>query len=183
MTLLLILGILLWVAGHFFKRAMPGVREGMGDGGKGAAALAILAGLVLMVIGYRGTYIGDLWYPPSWTIHLNNLLMVLAVYLFAASGAKSRVATKMRHPQLTGFKTWAFAHLLVNGDWASVILFGSLLAWAVAEVIVINRSQPEWTPPEWGGTSAEVKAIVGTIVVFAVITVVHAWLGYYPFPG
>ncbi len=180
---LMILGILLWVAGHFFKRVMPGLREGLGDAGRGIAAVVILGSVVLMVIGYRSAFTDQLWFPPPFMIHINNLLMILAVYLYAASGAKARVATKMRHPQLIGFKTWAVAHLLVNGDWASVILFGSLLAWAVAEVIVINRSQPEWTPPEWGGSSAEVKAVVGTVVVFAVIAAIHAWVGYWPFPG
>ena len=180
---LLILGILLWFAGHFFKRALPGLHDGMGPRAKGVAALLILAGLVLMVIGYRGTFTDLAYTPPSWGIHLNNLLMVLAVYLFAASGAKARVATKMRHPQLTAVKTWAVAHLLVNGDLASIVLFGGLLAWAVVEVIVINRAQREWVRPAWGGTGAEVKAVVGTVVVFAAIAVVHTWLGYWPFPG
>ena len=52
----------------------------------------------------------------------------------------------MRHPQLTAVKIWAVAHLLVNGDLASLVLFGGLLAWAVVEVIVINRSEV-WVRP------------------------------------
>jgi uncharacterized membrane protein len=180
---LLILGILLWYAGHFFKRVLPGLHDSLGLRAKGVSAVLILAGVVLMVIGYRGAFTGLAYTPPSWGIHLNNLLMVLAVYLYAASGTKARLATKMRHPQLTAVKTWAVAHLLVNGDWASVVLFGALLAWAVAEVIVINRSQRDWTPPVWGGPSAEVKAVVGTAVVFAVMAGIHIWLGYWPFPG
>lgn len=89
----------------------------------------------------------------------------------------------MRHPQLTGFKAWAVAHLLVNGDLASVVLFGGLLAWAVLEVIVINRAEPEWTPPAWGGRAAEIRAVVGAVVLFAIVAAVHTWLGYWPFPG
>jgi uncharacterized membrane protein len=180
---LLILGILLWLAGHFFKRALPGLHDSMGPRAKGVSAVVILAGVVLMVIGYRGAFTDLAYVPPSWGIHLNNLLMLLAIYLYAASGTKARLATRMRHPQLTAVKTWAVAHLLVNGDWASVVLFGSLLAWAVAEVIVINRSNRDWPPPAWGGPSAEVKAVVGTVVVFAVIAGIHTWLGYWPFPG
>ena len=30
----------------------------------------------------------------------------------------------MRHPQLTAVIVWAVAHLLVNGDLASIVLFG-----------------------------------------------------------
>ena len=180
---ILILGLLLWVAGHFFKRVLPGVHDGLGNGAKGIAAVAIILGVVLMVIGYRGLASPQVWYPPAFMVHINNLLMIVAVYLYAASGVKARLATRMRHPQLTAVKIWAAAHLLVNGDLASIVLFGGLLAWAVAEVIVINRAQREWTRPEWGGTSAEAKAVVGTVVVFAVIAGIHAWLGYWPFPG
>jgi uncharacterized membrane protein len=179
----LVLGLFLWFAAHFFKRAAPDLRARMGDPAKGAVALTLLVSIVLMVIGYKQTFIGDLWYPPPFLIHVNNLLMLLAFYLFAASGAKSKAAVRMRHPQLIGFKTWAVAHLLVNGDWASVILFGGLLAWAVAEVIVINRAVPEWEPPEWKGPSAEIKAVLFAVVAFAVVAGIHMWLGYWPFPG
>lgn len=179
---LLILGLALWWAGHFFKRALPGVRQGLGDPGKGVAALLILGGVLFMVIGYRGLASPQVWNPPLFLIHVNNLLMILAVYLFAASGTKARAGVAMRHPQLTAVKTWAVAHLLVNGDLASIVLFGGLLIWAVVEVIVINRSEP-WERRAWGGTGAEVKAVAGTVVVFALIAAVHAWLGYWPFPG
>ncbi|MDH3264835.1 MAG: NnrU family protein [Paracoccaceae bacterium] len=179
----LILGLALWYAGHFFKRGLPGLRQGLGDPGKGVAALLVLGGVVLMVIGFRGSGPPQLWNPPAWTIHLNNLLVILAFYLFAVSGTKAGLATRMRHPQLTGFKAWAVAHLLVNGDLASVVLFGGLLAWAVLEVIVINRAEPDWTPPAWGGRTAEVRAAVGTVILFAIVAALHTWLGYWPFPG
>jgi uncharacterized membrane protein len=179
----LILGLGLWYAGHFFKRALPGLRQGLGDPGKGVAALLILGGVVLMVIGFRGWAAPQIWNPPAWMLHLNNLLVLAAFYLFAVSGTKARLATRMRHPQLTGFKAWAVAHLLVNGDLASVVLFGGLLAWAVLEVIVINRAEPGWTPPAWGGRAAEIRAVVGTVVLFAIVAAIHTWLGYRPFPG
>ena len=38
----------------------------------------------------------------------------------------------------------------MNGDLASIVLFGGLLAWAVVEVIVINKSEPDWMPGEPG---------------------------------
>jgi len=180
---LLILGLVLWFAGHIFKRAMPAARESLGDIGKSVVAILILAGLVMMVIGYRGLETPQVWYPPAWTVHVNNLLVLIGFYLFAVSGTKARLATRMRHPQLTGFKAWALAHLIVNGDLASVVLFGGLLAWAVVEVIVINRAQPAWTPPAWGGPSAEVKAVVGAVVLFGVVAFLHTWFGYWPFPG
>jgi uncharacterized membrane protein len=180
---LLILGLALWWAGHFFKRALPDMRAGMGDRGKLVATVIIVAGVVLMVIGYRGLASPQVWNPPAFMVHINNLLMIIALYLYAASGTRARLGVTMRHPQLTGFKAWAVAHLLVNGDLASIVLFGGLLAWAVVEVIVINRAQPTWERRERGGPRAEVMAVVGTVVVLAVIAAIHTWLGYWPFPG
>lgn len=179
----LVLGLVLWWAAHLFKRIAPGPRAQMGEAGKGVAALALILSVVLMVIGYRGAAQVDLWYPPAFLTHLNNLLMILAFYFYAASGMKTAITRKVRHPQLTGFKTWAIAHLLVNGDLASVILFGGLLAWAVVEVIVINRADPDWTPPPPAPMGKEIGAIVGTLVVVGVVMLIHNWLGVQPWGG
>src|SRR6056297_151718 len=178
----LILGLVLWTAGHFFKRLAPDMRAGMGNAGKGVAAVIILAGLVLMIIGYRGAEFINLWYPPTWTVHLNNLLMLIAVFVYGMSATRGRLRGKMRHPQLVAVKIWAVAHLLVNGDLASVILFGGMLAWAVLEVIVINRTQ-EWVRPEPGKASKDILLVVITLVLFLVMTAIHNWLGVWPFPG
>jgi uncharacterized membrane protein len=178
---LIILGLILWWGAHLFKRLAPGPRARLGDPGKGLVALALLASVVLMVMGYRGNTAPDLWYPPAFLTHVNNLLMLLAVYLYAASGMKTRITRVIRHPQLTGFKTWAVAHLLVNGDLASVILFGGLLAWAVVAVIQINRAEPVWTRPEPAPVGKEAGAVLGAVVVTGVIGLVHNWLGVWPF--
>ncbi|SHL46256.1 Uncharacterized membrane protein [Roseovarius litoreus] len=178
----LILGLVLWTAGHFFKRLAPDMRAGMGNAGKGVAAVIILAGLVLMIIGYRGAEFINLWYPPTWTVHLNNLLMLIAVFVYGMSATRGRLRGKMRHPQLVAVKIWAVAHLLVNGDLASVILFGGMLAWAVVQVIVINRTE-EWVRPEPGKASKDILLVVITLVLFGVMTGIHNWLGVWPFPG
>ena len=182
---LLILGVLLWWAAHLTKRLAPAVRasmtERMGEGSKGVFTVLILLSVVLMTLGYHG-YTGNFyWGRNAALVGINNLLMLLAVYLFAASGLKTRITGIIRHPQLTGFKAWAVGHLLVNGDTASFILFGGLLAWAVVSVIVINRQTERPEPPESYPMANEIKAIVGTIVVYAVISGVHIWLGYNPF--
>ena len=178
---LLILGVALWWAAHLFKRMAPDARARLGDPGKGIVAVAVLASVVLMYFGY-GAAKADaaVWWGRSPAmVGINNLLMVLAVYLYAASGAKSALARKIRHPQLTAVKTWAVAHLLVNGDLPSFILFGGLLAWAVVSVILINRAQRAWTPPV-AKPGAEVKAIVATVVVTVVVMLIHNWLGVQP---
>lgn len=178
---LIILGLLLWWGAHLFKRLTPARRAALGDAGKGLVTVGVLAGLVLMVVGYRGVEHIDLWYPPAFLTHVNNLLMLLAVYLFAASGMKTRITRVIRHPQLTAVKTWAVAHLLVNGDLASVILFGGLLAWAVVEVILINRAEPRPVPNPPAPAGKEIGAVLGALLATAAIGWVHDWLGVWPY--
>ncbi len=176
----LILGVALWWAAHLFKRVAPAQRQAMGNNGKLLATGLIVLSIVLMVVGYRAAPVIDLWTPPAFLTHVNNLLMILAFYFYAASGMKTALARKVRHPQLAGFKTWAIAHLLVNGDLASLVLFGGLLAWAVVSVIVINRAQPTWTPPAPKPAKFELFAIVGTLGIVAVVMLIHYWLGVQP---
>ena len=181
---LLILGILLWVAAHYFKRFAPDLRARMGTAGKGVIALAIVGGLVLMSIGYRSAEFINVWYPPAFLTHVNNLLMLLALWVYgssAAKGAKAWPAYKTRHPQLLGVKIWALAHLLVNGDLASIVLFGSMLAWAVGSVILINRAEPDWTPPPAAGAKTYIRLAVISIVLLIVISAIHYALGVSPF--
>ena len=177
---MLIAGVVLWWVAHLFKRVAPGRRAALGAAGQGVVALALLASVVLMVVGYRAADYTPLWSLPPFVVHVNNLLMVFAFYLYAASGMKTAITRVIRHPQLTAVKIWAVAHLLVNGDVASVVLFGGLLAWAVVSVIVINRAQRVWERPAPVPASREVMALVGTVVVVAVVMVIHNWLGVRP---
>ena len=179
---LLILGLILWTGAHYFKRLAPAVREPMGDKGKGMVAVAVLASLLLMILGYRGAEFIHVWSPPAWTVHLNNLMMLIAVFVYGMSMTKGRLRGRLRHPQLTAVKIWAAAHLLVNGDLASIILFGGLLAWAVGSVILINRAGP-WVRPAPGEAKKDILLVVITLVLFAVMTAIHLWLGVRPFPG
>ena len=52
---LIVLGLLLWWGAHLWKRVAPGPRALMGEPGKGLVTVGVLAGVVLMVIGFRGS--------------------------------------------------------------------------------------------------------------------------------
>lgn len=177
---LIVLGLALWWAAHLFKRLAPARRAGLGDAGKGLVTVGVLAGAVLMVIGFRGADTLDLWYPPAFLTYVNNLLMLVAFYLYAASGMKTRITAVIRHPQLTAVKTWAVAHLLVNGDLAGVILFGGILAWAVVEVVLINKAEPRPAAPAPAPAGKEIGAVVGAVVVMGLVGMAHGWLGVRP---
>lgn len=177
---LLLIGLGLWIAAHFYKRFAPAARAKMGDKGKGIMAIGILAGLLLMIVGYRATPFIAVWTPPSFFTGINNLLMIGAVVLFGMSATTGRLRGKMRHPMLASVMVWSVAHLLVNGDLASLILFGGMLGWAVMSVRVIN-SRETWVRPEPGEAKNDIKLVIISVVVFVVIVGVHTLLGYSPF--
>lgn len=184
---LLILGLILWILAHAFKRVAPGPRaafqDRMGDASKGLFAAAILVSVVLMVIGYRGAESTFFWGRSPAMTGINNLLMLVSVALFGVGGSKSRLRERMRHPMLWGTVIWSVSHILVNGDTASLILFGGIAAWALAEMALINRAQPDYTPWTGGSAAGDIRLAVIAVVLYGIIAGIHTWLGYYPFGG
>lgn len=180
---LLIAGLILWAVAHLFKRLAPDARAKIGNAGKGVAALALSASVVMMVIGYRNADGAFYWGRSPALVGINNLLMLVAFYIYAVGGPKGPrvwIGTKLRHPQLIGFSIWAVAHLLVNGDVPSFILFGGLLIWAQVEIVLINAQDGPWTPPPRAAPVKEVIYIVAALVVVGVIMAIHNWLGVQP---
>jgi uncharacterized membrane protein len=101
--------------------------------------------LILIVMGYgqmqgQAKLNPELWTPPTWLRHLTLLLMLPAMILLVAAYVPSRIRTAAKHPMLAAVKLWAFAHLLANGDLASVILFGSFLTGRLSIVLVRKRN-------------------------------------------
>ena len=69
---ILILGLILWIGAHLFKRLMPAQRAQMGTAGRGAVAAALVVALALIIWGYRAAEFIPVWTPPSFFIHINN---------------------------------------------------------------------------------------------------------------
>jgi uncharacterized membrane protein len=91
--------------------------------------------------------------------------MLISVVLVVAAFIPSHIKTWAKHPMLAGIKTWAFAHLLVNGDLGSILLFGSFLAWAVYARIAAKRRGdrgPQTAPAGW--TNDILVVVIGVVV-------------------
>ena len=184
---LLVIGLALWIGAHLFKRLAPGARAELGarlgaGPARGLFAVAIGLSLVLIVLGFRAAPYVAVYTPPAWTVHLNNPLMLIAVFLFGAANAPSRVKTVLRNPMLTGVLVWAIAHLLVNGDLAGLLLFGTMGLWAAASMVLIDTAAPR-APVAPVPARADLRLALISLVVFAVIAGIHVWLGRWPFPG
>lgn len=180
--LLLILGLVLFLGVHVLttrreSRARLIARLGEGLYKTLYAVVAIL-GLALIAKGfslYRATEWVDIWYPPKAMRHLTLALMLPATILVVAAYVRGRIYEKLKHPMLAGVKLWALAHLLANGDLGSIILFGSVLAWAVYDRISLKRRADPGSPPiPVGGVGNDVIAVViGVIAYLALAFAFH----------
>ncbi len=180
--ILLILGVLLWSVAHLYRRMTPDLYASLGAKNKPIVALGSIAGIVLMVIGYRAADYIAVYEPPAFLRHINNLLMIVAFVMMFMGSVGSWLSKRMRHPMLIGFKTWAFAHLLVNGDLASIILFGGLLAWAVFQMIKINKTSPPWEKDRAAKLGGRDAVLLGVALLgFVLAAGIHIWLGVNPF--
>jgi uncharacterized membrane protein len=180
--LLLILGLALFLGVHLLttqRQIRADLFARVGEGGyKALYSLVALAGIVLIARGfsiYRATEWIDVWYPPKAFRHITLALMLPAIILVVAAYIRGHIYTMVKHPMLAGVKLWAAAHLLANGDLGSIILFGSVLAWAVYDRISLKSRDNEVSPPiPVGGLGNDAIAVgVGFVAYLALALVFH----------
>jgi uncharacterized membrane protein len=177
-----ILGLIAFLGAHVFvtmrdRRAALVSRIGEWPY-RGLFSLVSIVGILLIAYGfaaYRAAGMIMLWYPPAWTRHIVEVLMWPASIMITAAYIPGNIKRVLKHPMLAGVKTWAFAHLCANGDLGGIILFGSVLAWAVYDRITLKRRTDPGAPPiPIGGTKNDIIAIiVGTIIYLALGFVFH----------
>ena len=180
--LVMILGLVLFIGVHVLttrRELRARIVASTGEGSyKIGYSLVSLAGLALIVWGfadYRATGWIDVWHPPTAFRHITLALMLPAVILVAASYIRGRIYTTLKHPMLAGVKLWAAAHLLANGDLGSIVLFGSLLGWAVFDRISLKHRSDTGAPPiPVGGLGNDLIAVaVGIVAYLALAFVFH----------
>ena len=182
----LLLGLVLFLGVHSVRIVADGWRTEMlqkvGEAAyKGSYTVLSLVGFGLIVWGFgvaRENPV-QLWVPPVALRHLALLLTLVAfVFLAAAYVPRNAIKARVHHPMVLGVKTWAFAHLLANGNLAHVILFGSFLLWAVANFIASRKRDRALGVVYAAGTrSGTVQAVVvgvGAWVLFAFW--LHGWV-------
>ena len=183
--LVLMIGLIVFLGPHVFvtmRNERAELIKRIGEWPyKGLFAVVSIAGLYLIGKGF-GMY-GDagpieIWSPPSWTRHITETLMLPACIFVAAAYIPGEIKRRLKHPMLVGVKTWAVAHLVANGDLGGIILFGSILAWAVFDRITLKRrSDPGALAIPSGGRRNDVIAVVvGTLLYLALGFWFHPYL-------
>ena len=107
--------------------------------------------------------------------------MPVAPFQRGATSAKTRIAVALRHPQLLAVSLWSGAHLLANGTWSALVLFGGLGLWAVSEMALLDARVPVTTRPAPVTMARELRTVIIAVVVFILIGLVHGWVGPNPF--
>jgi uncharacterized membrane protein len=141
----------------------------IGDGPyRGAFSLASVFGLLWLIAAYGHAPMVHLWDQPTGLRPLAFVLVLIA-FLFVViglatpnpttAGMESKltqgtdivrgVVRITRHPFLWGVALWALVHLILNGDLASLILFGSLLLLAVGGTATIDAKRRRKFGSEW----------------------------------
>ncbi len=155
--LYLVTGILIFVGTHSISIFNEEWRNRTADKlstpiWKGIYSVFSLIGFALICWGY-GLARQDpivLYQPLDLTRYLALLLMFFVFPLILAANFPGRIKTLTKHPLLAATKIWALSHLLTNGTIADVILFSSLLVWAILNRISLKkRNQTAMiSPPE-----------------------------------
>lgn len=181
---LLILGLVIFLGIHSVSIVAPAWRDAQfaarGEAAwKGAYSVIAGIGLVLLIYGYGLARQSPvvLYVPPTWLRHLALLLLVPVFPLFLAAYLPGRIKTVTKHPMLVATKLWAVAHLLANGTLADVLLFGGLLAWAVADRISLKRRPVRAIRAAPASPLNDVIAVVAGLALYAAFVLwLHQWL-------
>lgn len=133
---------------------------------RGLFSLASLIGIVWVIYAYRRAPL-----IPTWGLLLGfrttAYVLVFIAFLFAVIGIMTPSPTRVgmesrldpetargvvritRHPFLWGVALWAATHLVVNGEVASLILFGTFLVLAIGGTAAIDAKRRRKSPEQW----------------------------------
>ena len=144
---------------------------------RGVFSIVSLVGIVLICIGYGQVPVEYLFTPVPWARGVLLTAMPFVLILFAAANMPTHIRAVLRHPMMLGTLVWAALHFVANGERAASYLFGGFVLYAV--ISLVARMYSPKPPP---GSSKPVAwkfdamAVVGGLVVYAVLIHLHGWL-------
>ncbi len=184
---LFIPGLILFLGSHMVRVVAPDVRArfiqnfSLGTW-RALYSIVSVAALTLLAYGFAAwrAETGMLYSPPAFLAHISLTLMLFAtIFLVAGQLPAGYIRTKIKHPMVLAVKIWAVAHLMVNGETNSVVLFTAFLAWGVIVRISLKRRERAGeitlaTYRSWTFDLASV--VVGLVAYAAIVFKLHEWL-------
>lgn len=163
---------LCFVGAHFALSMRPArhwlVQKFGENGFLGLYSAQSIFGLIWLSLAYRHAPYVEFWGATALARWVVLLTMPVAVLLLVASlttpnptmvgGERAfdqtnpvrGIFTITRHPMLWGVALWAGAHLIANGDAASLVLFGSMLMLALGGMFHIDIKRRARLGAAWG---------------------------------
>ncbi len=177
----LVAGVALWSAVHLLRGIAPALRTrlvgAIGEGPyKGVFSLLLIAGIVVIVVGWRASVPSPVYEPPPWGAAVTGNLMIIGMILLFGGRRSSLISRNVRHPMLVGVAVWSLAHLFANGDDRSLVLFGGIGLWAALEIVALNRREGAWQRPERKSLRTEVRPLAIGLIGYAVLVFAHEFL-------
>jgi uncharacterized membrane protein len=175
----LVFGVLLWSVVHLFSAVAVDMRKNlinrMGEYPyKGVFTLLVILSLYLIISGWELTIPEEIFYTaPDWGGYAAGLLVFAGFILFFAPYPPNNLKRIIRHPQLIGMICWGAGHLLAIGSPRSIVLFGGLTAWAIVEIIVINRRDVVWIKSARVSHLKDISLVLFGSLAFVVFLFTH----------
>lgn len=181
----LILGLVLFAGPHLMSTLAPALRDGLkrrcGENPwKMGYSLVTLAGLALMIWGFWQSWHGGggdalIYTPAPWARHVTMLLVLLGFLSLGAAHGKGHIARWVKHPMSVGIALWAIGHLIANGRLADLLLFGTMLVIAFADIIfsTLRGKLPAHVPQAKSDAAA---VVVGLVLYALFLLVVHPYV-------
>jgi uncharacterized membrane protein len=185
---LLVVGVMLWMAVHLIPAVARPLRQSLIDklGNnvyRGVFALAIVASLAIIVLGWRSAPEEYVYVLPSSAKTVGFILICLSFLIIGSAYHPSSIKRFIRHPMLTGVFVWALSHLLTNGTTRALVLFGGIGIWALIEIPLINRREGAYTKPEAPDFHEELKGLFFSAGILMIVLFLHPYFtGVTPFP-
>ena len=180
--LTLTFGLLLFIGAHLLREF--GVRDAAkaklgAPRYKASIAAVLLASIALIVLGKSTAPFVQVWVPPfHWRVFSDLLMLSASIFFVAGFLPLSHCRNQLQHPALISVLIWGCAHLLANGDLASVILFGSLFVWAFIKIISLSKALR--VAPDTQNLSPalhwDIAAIILGFIVYSLLLIFHGQL-------
>ena len=139
----LVLGLTLFFAPHFLREF--GLRKSLKDALPSESSyislysLVALVGLGLIVWGKSLSLFQMIWQPFYEWRSLSLMLIIPALICVVAGNAPLSYLRKiLRNPMLVGILLWSLSHLWSNGDFSSILLFGSFAIWSSVKIFTMR---------------------------------------------
>lgn len=181
---------------------VPGLRASLRArltprGYRAVFSVLALASFVWMILAYNRAPYVELWTLGAWARLVPLAAMpVASVLITMVYAAPDQAKIVMRHPMAGAVALWGLAHILPNGDLASLILFGGFAAFVLLDMPLNDARVRREEPALWaerarttsvmpflafaGGRTARfngkrllLRGVIPGLAVFLIVLFVH----------